>query len=238
MSLSALVGLAVHRAIAESVERWKREQVPDQKGTIAIAESLIQDYWDDKESLIVEVVNGLSVDPNLFPTLRRRARETLKTFFRAVWPRLTSHEYVSHERLSSVNLGNVRVWVMVDLCTREPGGTLVVTDWKTGRGSPTDEDDLQLNAYALWANRKHETSLKKIAVQFVNVRTASFSRRVPSESALEQTTKLIQAQADSWVNSESQSSFKPIPESEKCIACPYLSQCPDGQACVQQTKPS
>lgn len=232
--LWALVGLAVHRAIAEGVERWRGKQVPDPRATTEAAETYIQNKWDSRERSIVEAVNGQLIDRNLVFILKRRARDSLRTFFRGVWPRFDSHEYVSHESLSSVDLRDVRVWVMVDLCTREPDGTLVVTDWKTGRGSPADEDALQLDAYAVWANERHEGSLEKIAVQFVNVRTASFSRRTPTQEALSRTMEIIRAEADSWMNSASRSSFRPIPEFEKCIACQYLQQCSYGQACVEQ----
>ncbi len=59
--------------------------------------------------------------------------------------------WLSLEDLVSYRLGDVPVFLRMDLAFRDPDGTVVIVDWKSGRGEGRF-NDVQLAGYALYAS--------------------------------------------------------------------------------------
>ena len=228
VSISAIVGLAVHHAIAEHVERWRDGQTIDLQSTLDSSKGHIQHLWNNREKTIVELINNSIVERDLIHRLESATRKNLHTFFKAIWPQFKSHKYVSHETVSSFDFNSVRVWVKVDLCTRSNKDQLVVTDWKTGVTDPIDEDHLQLDAYALWAHEHFRVAFDRIIVQVANLRRGSLVKRTPTKTYLDEAKALIRQQVVAWSDLGSITSFVAQPDLEKCIRCQFLRKCPDG----------
>jgi hypothetical protein len=151
LNLSSLVGIAVHRSIAGQIERWAEGERMEFRKTQSEAEAWLAYVWKNASWRIIEVANGQQLDPKLLPKLIHTARSRIHTFFFAVWPQFGGHTYLLHETLRNFPLHRHRVWVKVDLCTRNSNGEIVITDWKTGRPPILQNDVLQMCVYALWA---------------------------------------------------------------------------------------
>ncbi|MFA6332829.1 MAG: PD-(D/E)XK nuclease family protein, partial [Methanoregula sp.] len=83
-----------------------------------------------------EYHNGEKIPNSFFSSIEENGKTCLNTFF-GKWSGYTSRECLRHEEFDHFTIGDVGVTVKVDLVGKMPDGTLVLTDWKTGR----DDDD-------------------------------------------------------------------------------------------------
>ena len=82
---------------------------------------------------------------------------SLKHFFRAETPRraleLGRDRWLALEDLVSYHVGDVEVFLRMDLAYRDRDGRVVIVDWKTGRGEGRF-NEIQVAGYALYATEK------------------------------------------------------------------------------------
>lgn len=230
--LAAIVGIAVHRSIASQIERWMEGENTSFRDAQQEAENWIKGVWAEREDRVIEAKNGVELQEVTEQRLIGAAKNHLQTFFQAIWPRFRNHEYILHETLKTFEINGNQVWVKVDLCTRDPEGNLVITDWKTGESPVLEVDSRQLDVYTLWGKSKLESDIDKIRVQLVHTRTGEFSTATPDAEQLEQTREKIITECEDWSTTDDPDDFPPHPESNKCQRCRFLQICDAGQTAV------
>jgi len=159
----------------------------------------------------------------------------LQRFFRLLWPRFSSHRYISHEETTSFTVEDTTVWVKADLCTRAEDGKFVITDWKTRAPDVFENQTLQLRVYALWAWNEFEPEVDQIRSQLVFTSSGEVVSRSVSQSELETLVQRIKADSRVWNREFSRSNFPAQPGAEKCGQCLFLADCvPDRRVYVSE----
>jgi len=221
----SIIGQAVHYGIASEIDEWRRGNEPSlHKAQVTATEELSSAYPDD----------GHEVSDEELKSVTSTVREHLQRFFRLLWPRFSSHRYISHEETTSFTVGSNTVWVKADLCTRAEDGTFVITDWKTKSPDVYENHTLQLNVYALWAWTEFEPELDQIRAQSVFTSTGEIIRRSISKSEIDTLVHRIKADSRAWNREFSKRNFPAQPSSEKCAQCLYLSGCAPGQRATSE----
>jgi len=228
INLSSLVGIAVHQSIADQIDRWVGGFQMSLREAQSHASAWLTSVLGDSEHLVTEKANGLHINSGILSKLTSSAKSRLHTFFLAAWPQFRGHEYVLHETLRSFCIQANRVWVKVDLCTKNPDGEFVITDWKTGRPSILQEDMLQMSTYVLWAAAEFSIRASDVHVRLANLRTGEMATHKVLTSHLAEATDRISRECRMWSNWDS-GGFLPLPEVQKCYSCRSLRMCNEGQ---------
>ena len=230
VTLASLAGQAVHQSISSEIGLWAQGFRIDVARAERAAEQCIRDAWAESSTRIREVRNGLSLANVSSDRFINYARARVRDFVRLVWPHFRSHVYVMHESNGSFRIGDVQVWVRVDLCTRGPGGLIVLTDWKTGRLGPGDVTGMQLGAYSLWARNHFSVTADRVMAQLVSLRTCEIMPRYPSDEELAGVQARILDEVEDWHRRRLSIDFPALPLPAKCLSCQFLDRCEEGQA--------
>ena len=97
-------------------------------------------------------VNGKEIDV----IKNENGKTCLQTFF-GKWPEYTTRECLRHETFDHFSIGDVGVIVKVDFVGKMPDGTLLLSDWKTGRDDDEYESELQMAAWNRVGRTLHES---------------------------------------------------------------------------------
>jgi CRISPR/Cas system-associated exonuclease Cas4 (RecB family) len=221
-----LVGLAVHNVIGREVDRWQRGERLDLSAAQERGRILIEEHTENYGLLTSK--NETS-EEELKASLVSTVESHLATFSKSIWPKLSSHRYISHEVLDSFFVDCQRVVVRPDLCTRDQQGRLIVTDWKTRSSDPFAKLTLQLKVYGLWAHQNLEPDLTRIRVQHIFTSDGLAQPASVSEEDIHSVRERIRRDAQEWTEADSIAEFEPSPEFETCSNCPYVSKCSEGQ---------
>ena len=146
-----------------------------------------------------------------------------------IWPQLEDHQYIAHETRQTFEVSEEPVTVQPDLCTRNPEGDFVVTDWKTGAYDRFSNPTIQMQAYALYAHEAYEPELSRIRVQLAHTGSGEFDRMVPTTEDMRQIRERITNDRAFWTSMGDIESYKTNPTVQKCSQCSYLHRCTDGQ---------
>lgn len=234
--LKSVIGIAVHRAISGQIDNWRDGKDVSAFGAEEIGLEYLSRTFAQKNKTITEFANGVAVENETLSRMEDAVHLRIATFFKMFWPHLSKHQYVTHEKLDSFMLDDVRMWVQVDLATRDLNGEFLVSDWKTSQSRHVEADSHQMEVYALWANRKFEPDPARIRTQVINLRSGHVDRRSVSTEELEMIkTKLIE-EAASISEALRDGNFPASPSLEKCVSCNILSTCTEGSSIVQGSR--
>lgn len=234
------LGKVVHECLADQITRWARgENVHLQTATehataelekyvTTNTETIATRFYDDDED---------SFDRDSFTrSLTRTAHQHIRKFFRVIWPRFEGHHYITHETRKSFEVCNEPVTVQPDLCTRNPDGEFVVTDWKTSAFERFSDPTIQMQAYALYAHEEYEPELTRIRIQLAHTGTGEFDQMVPTNEDLRHVRERIKADRAFWISEEDVGAYETNPEIQKCKRCSYFYRCTDGQETISEEK--
>ncbi len=180
-------GEIAHKVIQNILENRKRgiDTTLDEANQYALR--LIKTGW--QESLNKEWVRRPKQALNLFEhyynrevsqeiidkKLRRKVYGSITNFFNSVLfdklKKVPAENYLILESLDNFTLYDTKVYVVPDFAVRD--GSCYLYDWKTGL--PTNDDILQLSAYALYAADKWDLPLDKVKVIPVYLSKENFS---------------------------------------------------------------
>lgn len=171
-------GQVVHRTIEQALQRYRQAMEPGEAGLEqAQAEPSTAELQRRAREMMVRgwrdsLGKGWQQEPrrvfNLFEhyyglpkpeveqaavRARDRAYACLRQFREGgVWERLTRlgpARWLTLEELQSIQVGDVPVWVQLDLAVRDERGEIVLIDWKTGQPGSADQE--QVAIYGLYA---------------------------------------------------------------------------------------
>jgi len=138
------------------------------------------------------------------------------------------------ERMFKLSNLPCRVTGIVDFAVRASGKPAVV-DWKSGKPSQTEEDSLQLTAYALWGAQHFGGPPDKIALYKAFLGSGSLTRFPLTQAAVDKGKRRILQDVERMIEMHSygaqgrRRAFTPCAQSKVCILCPYLPICPEGK---------
>jgi PAS domain-containing protein len=102
---------------------------------------------------------------------------------------------LSVEELESFLVGDVKVWVKLDLAVRRPDGGIVIVDWKTGSAHREEDIALQLGIYGLYGTRLWGVPPDRIRGFDVNLRDGATHQHPIDGDRLSEVSDYIQTSA-------------------------------------------
>jgi CRISPR/Cas system-associated exonuclease Cas4 (RecB family) len=138
-----------------------------------------------------------------------------------------SRECLRHEEYDHFHIGDVGVTVKVDFVGRMPDGTLILTDWKTGRDDDEYETELQMAAYVLWAKEYYKMSPDEIGTELVFLKTGATKPYAFFEEQLREVQEMIPREFASMNASYEYGDFPARPSQRECLSCRFAEVCPE-----------
>ena len=184
------------------------------------------------EDHIVETKNRLVIEDSKFDEMQEDGLEQLDNFFKIIWPIYKKLEYLKHERVDSFYIDGIKVWVKADLVTKTNDGTVVITDWKTGKEWGDIGESPQMSTYVLWAMDYYNLPLEKIKAEIAYLRTNKIVTVEKSEEQLEKIRNMIKLKSLEMLDVSSLGDLPPDPIESKCKVCNFLTICEDGKSVV------
>ncbi|MDD5142397.1 PD-(D/E)XK nuclease family protein [Methanoregula sp.] len=173
-----------------------------------------------------EYHNGEKISVSFFSAMEENGKTCLHTFF-GKWPEYAKQECLRHEEFDHFTTGNVSVTVKVDFVGKMPDGTLILTDWKTGRDDDEYESELQMAAYVLWARNHYLKSADEIATELVFLKTGRVKPYSFYPEELQDKEELIQGEFAAMNASYEYENFPASPSARECMSCKFAEVCPD-----------
>ena len=144
-------GQLVHAIIDQQIQLHCENKPMDPVGAVSTYLRKVARYKDMATELLTEYRNGEQLNGSFFTYMEQSGKTCLDIFFGTVWPEYANRECLRHEEFDRFRIGDVEVTVKVDFTSRLSNGTIVLSDWKTGRDDNEYETELQMATYALWA---------------------------------------------------------------------------------------
>lgn len=229
MKLASIVGVTVHDAIRREIDRWVGHAPVSSRQAQKYAADQLRRLWFSRPTSIVEVANGLELDPDLYRKLESAVQSQLDRFFRMIWPLFAQARYEQHEVLSLFEFDGLPMSAKADLTAWDDSNRLLVVDWKTGQRAGDLADRAQLAFYTLWARSEFRLELQRIRPLLVKIRTGEVIRFEPQEEDLDFVVALISADFAAVERMDESREFPPSPESRRCWGCMYLHRCNEGK---------
>jgi len=251
------IGTTVHQAA-----EWVLKQV--QRGHYPAPERVVERYERAARRTIDESQRGLyRFSPKHKPgfvdhyyaldtpsdaweaDLAEISRQIRGLFDNKVFLRLTRvpERMVEVEQLEQLHVGDVPVWVSLDVLVSDGDGGFVVIDWKTGRAHDGETVVRQLGVYGAYVVQRylrrdpHQVDgelLDRVKVMYVNLREHSFDTRDLVVEGMQQTLQTIRTSAagmrdllrDVSENVADEADFPMLEEgAEACAHCPFRRSC-------------
>jgi CRISPR/Cas system-associated exonuclease Cas4 (RecB family) len=173
-----------------------------------------------------EYHNGEKIANSFFAAIDENGKTCLQTFF-GKWPGYLSRECLRHEEFDHFHIGEVGITVKVDFVGRRPDGTLVLTDWKTGRDDDEYETELQMAAYVLWAKEYYKLSADSISTELVFLKTGATKPYAFFEEQLLEVQEMIPREFAAMNASYEYGDFPARPSQRECLSCRFAEVCPE-----------
>jgi hypothetical protein len=173
-----------------------------------------------------EYHNGEMIPDSFYASIDENGKTCLQTFF-GKWLGYQNQECLRHEEFDHFSIGDIGVTVKVDFVGKMPGGTLVLTDWKTGRDDDDYETELQMAAYVLWAMQYYRKSPDDIRTELVFLKTGatkSFSFFWEQVFAVQE---MIPKEFAAMNASYEYGDFPAQPSQRECLSCKFAEVCTD-----------
>lgn len=140
---------------------------------------------------------------------------------------------VSVEDLAKLRVGDVDVWLVMDLALRTPSRGMIIVDWKTGRDHDPDAVRAQLGIYALYARRVWDVPPRRLSTIHADLNEGTERRHRLSEDALARTVEEIRESAfamrarlaDPERNFAREEDFPMTENLAKCATCRFRGDC-------------
>lgn len=173
-----------------------------------------------------EYHNGEKIPGTFYAAIDENGKTCLQTFF-GKWANYKNRECLRHEEFDHFSIGDVGVTVKVDFAGRMPDGTIVITDWKTGRDDDNYETELQMSAYVLWAKEYYKVSADEIGTELVFLKTGATKPYAFFEEQLRDIQEMIPKEFAAMNGSYEYGDFPARPSQRECLSCKFAEVCPE-----------
>jgi CRISPR/Cas system-associated exonuclease Cas4 (RecB family) len=175
-----------------------------------------------------EYHNGEKIPGSFYTFIDENGKTCLHTFF-GKWPGYQNRECLRHEEFDHFNIGDTGVMVKVDFVGRMPDGTLIITDWKTGRDDDDYETELQMAAYVLWAKEYYQKSADEIRTELVFLKTGATKPYAFYEEQLRKVQEMIPREFAAMNASYEYGNFPARPSQRECLSCRFARICTESK---------
>jgi CRISPR/Cas system-associated exonuclease Cas4 (RecB family) len=222
-------GQLVHEIIDQQIQIHCENKPMDPAGAISAYLRKVARYKDMATELLTEYRNGEQFNGSFFEGMEESGKTCLDTFFGTVWPEYAIRECLRHEEFDRFRIGDVEVTVKVDFASRLPNGTIVLSDWKTGRDDNEYETELQMAAYVLWAMQYYKIGADMITSELVFLKTRETKSYPFFAERLCEVQEMITREFAAMHASHEYGNFPARPDSRECMSCRYAVICPDAR---------
>ena len=230
-SYGALIGSAIHHAIAGEIGQWRFGENPQRQRAKATAADFIEANYD-ATTIHLQGSESMSSERSTVSELIATTDNHLDQFVESLWPNFRGHRYIEHEALVSMTVDQYRVWLKPDLCTRSPQGEFVITDWKTGESPILSSTSPQLRVYCLWAKATLEPNITRVRAQTAHTRNGVISPIPVRSEHLQDIRSRIVSECQRWKDSTDYDDHPAHPALRTCEKCRFLERCDQGQVVV------
>jgi hypothetical protein len=224
-NFSFLKGSLIHEAINEQIKHHRLGRPVSSLAAKNFYLYKIGQVRKKQETFLVEAFNGYPIQEEKFDHATEDGLRQLDLFFKIIWHNYAGLQYINHEELESFLVGDIKVWVKLDLLSRNKDGHIVITDWKTGMIE--SEGELQGEIYTLWVKTRFNLPADQIVIEFVYLREPSIIQGRHTEEKLKECESRIILSAREILNMEKEEDFVASPEESKCLHCNFATICPE-----------
>jgi len=224
----ALQGRIIHEILEDQMNKHNLGREPDQEAMISQYLKKVQMYENTSRTTIAEFYNG-APDETFFDQIRETGVTQIHTFFSDLWPHIKGNIYIRHETFDKVLVDSTKVLLKVDYISQDPGGILIITDWKTGaemEDSPINR--LQMGVYVLWASEYFQKDPRDIRSELNFLSTGSIHPYLFTDTDLDDIRALITDEFRIMNSTYEYEKFPRNPSSNHCIDCAFKAICDQG----------
>ncbi|MFA6226592.1 MAG: PD-(D/E)XK nuclease family protein [Methanoregula sp.] len=219
-------GQLIHDIINKQIQLHCENKPMDLNEAITAFSKKVSQYKNVGGETFTEYHNGEKIANAFFATIDENGKTCLHTFF-GKWPGYQGRECLRHEEYDHFLIGDTSVTVKVDLVGKMLDGTLVLTDWKTGRDDDEYETELQMASYVLWARDYYKKSADEIRTELVFLKTGATKPYAFYEEQLCEAQELIPREFAMMNASYEYGDFPARPSQRECLSCKFAEVCPD-----------
>jgi hypothetical protein len=219
-------GQLIHDIIDQQIQLHCENKPMDLAGAIHAFSKKVALYKGVGGETFTEYHNGEKIPNSFFTYIEENGKTCLQTFF-GKWPGYGDRECLRHEEFDHFSIGDVGVTVKVDVVGKMPDGTLVLTDWKTGRDDDEYESELQMAAYVLWAMQYYRKSPDDIRTELVFLKTGATK---PYSFFWEQLSEIQEKIPREFAEMNAGYEYRDFlakPAQRECLSCKFAGVCPD-----------
>lgn len=219
-------GSLIHDIIDQQIQLHCENKPLDPAGAMKAFSQKVSRYKDIGGETFTEYHNGDKIPASFFAYLDVNGKTCLETFF-AKWPEYRTRECLRHEQFDHFSIGDVGVTVKVDFVGKMPDGTLILSDWKTGRDDDEYETELQMAAYVLWAMQYYRMRPDDISTELVFLKTGGVKPFAFFWEQLVEVQQMIPREFAAMNASYSYDDFPARPTQRECMSCKFAEVCSD-----------
>jgi CRISPR/Cas system-associated exonuclease Cas4 (RecB family) len=220
-------GQLIHDIIDRQIELHCENRPVDPAEAMNALSKKVSLYKSIGGETFTEYHNGEKITDSFFAAIDENGKACLKIFFESIWPDYRERGCLRHEEYDHFRTGDVEVTVRVDFVSRDSRGTIVITDWKTGRESAEAETELQMAAYVLWAKQYYRKSADEIKSELVFLTTGKKKPYAFFEEQLHEVQETIRTDFEAMNASYEYGDFPARPSQRECLSCRFAEVCPE-----------
>jgi len=221
-------GQLIHDIIDKQIQLHCENKPMDLTEAINAFSKKVSLYKNVGGETFTEYHNGEKITDSFFSAIDENGKACLKTFF-GKWPGYQNRECLRHEEFDHFSIGDVGVTVKVDFVGRQPDGTLVLTDWKTGRDDDEYETELQMAAYVLWAKEYYKMSADEIGTELMFLKTGATKPYAFFDEQLCEVQEMILREFAAMNAGYEYGDFPARPSQRECLSCRFAEVCPGAE---------
>lgn len=222
-----LQGQIIHDIINDQIKLHCEDMPMDPEGAVNTYSKKIARFKDMASEVLTEYRNGEPTRDSFFTGIEGSGRDYLDIFFNRIWPDYKNRECLRHEEFDKFRINDIEVTVKVDFVGKQPDGTIILTDWKTGKDSDEYEIDLQMAAYVLWARDYYLKSVDDISAEIVFLKTGEKKQYAFFDEQLRERLDMIPREFASMNASYEYEDFPARPSQRECMSCRFAKVCPE-----------
>jgi hypothetical protein len=219
-------GQLIHDIIDKQIQLHCENKPMDLAEAMSAFSKKVSLYKNIGGETFTEYHNGEKITDSFFAAIEENGKTCLQTFF-GKWPGYHGRECLRHEEFDHFHIGDVEVTVKVDFIGKQPDGTLILTDWKTGRDDDEYETELQMAVYVLWANEYYRKSVNEISTELVFLKTGAMKPYAFYDEQLREVQEMILQEFTAMNASYEYGNFLTRPSQRECLSCRFAEVCPE-----------
>jgi CRISPR/Cas system-associated exonuclease Cas4 (RecB family) len=221
-------GQLIHDIIDQQILLHCENKPMDLTGALTTFLKKVELFKNINGETFTEYHNGEKIPSSFFTALGENGKTCLNIFF-AKWPGYADLECLRHEEYDHFSIGDVVVTVKVDFAGKMLDGTIVITDWKTGRDDDEYETELQMAVYVLWAQEFYQKSVDEIKTELVFLKTGATNPYTFYEAQLHDVQEMISREFAAMNANYEYENFPARPSKRECNSCRFAEVCPESK---------